>query len=319
MSKTKTQEVQESQLATTAEQDLSIFVSGDKEGFNDDRASLPRVQAVRGEVPSQWGYFIAGDQLALADWVNFDGKKTPIVEQVFQEGTETGILIQHPRFLVCPKSPILALDRKQSKLEKKTIFLGRYNKEEHGKSQDYTCCQYFWVFLLDENNQLLHNIPFSLRAKGANLGSFSTKWQEFTTRLNSCFYTAMKGAGASPKPKNNKFNCLSVFVPELKREMVGTETKSFALRVVGFQEPTMETWMNYFVGGNPKIRSHVWDAFDPENLAIELEQPRLIQEVESPALPPQQYQALPSAVPVKSAVQQYDADGDEYELDDVTF
>lgn len=305
-----------SQLAAVND-DLSIFVSNPEE-FNDDRVSLPRIQAVRGENPNQWGYFIASDQLAISDWVNFDPDKTPIVEQLFQQGVETGILIQNPRFLVCPKSPILALDKKQSEAEKKVILLGRYSKDKHGDDENITCVQYYWAFLLDENNELMHNIPFSLRCKGANLGSFSVAWQEFTTRLNSCFYMAMKAKGASPKPKNNKFNCLAVFVPELKRDMVGKTKKNYALRIVGYEEPTMENWINYFAGGNAQLREQVWAAFDPENYAFNVDEPRLIQQVDTPALPPQQYQALPGSVPVQPVATRYASD-DGWMSNDIDF
>ena len=139
--------------------------------YLDPDAKLPRIQALRGNTPKLCGYFVAVDQMAIAGWENFD--ESQLVTYTFEStgAEEQGILIPNPRMLVCPKTPVLGFDRKQSNQSKSTVILGKYTQEM--KADENVCnIQYFQVFLLDKQNQPLHQIPLSYKATGASPSFF---------------------------------------------------------------------------------------------------------------------------------------------------
>lgn len=227
--------------------------------YLDPDARLPRIQALRGTTAKMCGYFVAINQMAGAGWKDFDEKQ--LVTYTFEStGTEEqGILIPNPRMLVCPKTPVLGFDRKQSKDSKSTVILGRYIPEMKS-DENVTNLQYFQVFLLDKNNQPLHQIPFSYKATGANQASFSVHWQEFCRELNNC-HSIVNGIPA--KQKDVRFYSLGVFCFKTAREQVGDKQKSFACRVVDHERPTIENWRDYFIGFNLVNRQYVWDSLEP--------------------------------------------------------
>lgn len=227
--------------------------------YLDPDAKLPRIQALRGTTPKMCGYFVAVDQMAAAGWQNFDEKQ--LITYTFEStgAEEQGILIANPRMVVCPKTPVLGFDRKQSKQLNSTIILGRYTPEMKS-DESISNLQYFQVFLLDQNNQPLHQIPLSYKAAGANGASFSVHWQEFCRELNSC-HSIVNGIPA--KQKNTQFYCLGVFSFKTAREIVGDKEKGFACRVVDHERPTTETWRNYFIGFNRSVKEYVWESLEP--------------------------------------------------------
>lgn len=226
--------------------------------YLDPDAKLPRIQAVRGTSPENCGYFVPVGQMAIAGWNNFD--ESQLITYNFETGTtDQGILIQNPRMLVCPKTPVMGYDKEQSKETKSTVILGRYTSEWKNV-QNIGNIQYFQVFLLDQQNQPLHQTPLSYKATGANQGSFSNHWQEFCRELNACHAIVNK---ISAKQKDARFYSLGVFCFKTARELVGDKQKSFACRVVEHERPTLENWnTNYFVGFN-NIKDYVWESLEP--------------------------------------------------------
>lgn len=252
---------QESQVNPRPETDilalLSEFSSPD---FVDPNGRLPRIQAVRGEDLKQFGYFVPIGEMAKAGWGDFD--ESQFIDYTFSDGdTEKGILLQNPRMLVCPKTKLFGIDRKQTQDTQTTVIVGEY--WQYKDDENVVCGQIYQIFLLDKNNQPLHQVPLSYKAKGANQASFSVKWQEFCAEFNTCFSLANQHLGISPKPKNNTFNSLLVFCPKVARELVGDKQKSPALRVVDYEHPTLENWTQFFVGIQPEVKKMVWDALAP--------------------------------------------------------
>ena len=232
--------------------------------YLDPDAKLPRIQALRGNTPKLCGYFVAVDQMAIAGWENFD--ESQLVTYTFEStgAEEQGILISNPRMLVCPKTPVLGFDKKQSKDLKSTVILGRYIQEMK-EDENIGNLQYFQVFLLDKDNQPLHKIPLSYKATGANQASFSIRWQEFCRELNAS-HSIVNSIPA--KQKNSLFYSLGVFCFKTAREQVGDKQKSFACRVVEHERPTLENWRNYFMGFNPNLKQYVWESLEPDKPLI---------------------------------------------------
>ncbi|MBW4433204.1 MAG: hypothetical protein KME28_16130 [Pelatocladus maniniholoensis HA4357-MV3] len=253
--------------------------------FLDPDAKLPRIQALRGVTPDSCGYFIAVDQMAIAGWINFD--ESQLITYTFESSgaQEQGIIIQNPRMLVCPKTPVLGYDRKQSQESNSTVILGRYTAQMR-EDENIGNLQYFQVFLLDQNNQPLHQIPLSYKAAGANQASFAAHWQDFCRELNIC-HSIVNGIPA--KQKNALFYSLGVFCFKTAREQAGTKQKSFACKVIEHEIPTLENWRDYFLGFNSNTKQYVWDSLEPSKPLIVPGSP------ESPELP-----ALPAATESKA-------------------
>ncbi|MDF5717055.1 MAG: DUF5895 domain-containing protein [Rhizonema sp. NSF051] len=244
--------------------------------FIDPDAKLPRIQALRGTSADTCGYFVGIEQMASAGWLNFDEEQ--IITYMFEASgeQEQGILLKNPRMLVCPKTPVLGFDRKQSQELNNTVIVGRYDRTMR-EDENIGNLQYYQVFLLDGKNQPLHQIPFSYKAKGANQASFASHWQEFCRQLNIC-HAIVNGIPA--KQKNSMFYSLGVFCFKTSREQAGEKQKSFACKVSEHEVPSLENWKQYFLGFQKTTKQYVWDSFEPSK-------PLMIPgEPEVPALPP---------------------------------
>lgn len=228
--------------------------------YIDPYAKLPRIQALRGTSVETCGYFVPVDQMAAAGWINFD--ESQLMTYTFESSGEQdqGILIQNPRMLVCPKTPVLGFDRKQSQETNSLVVLGRYTSEMK-EDENTGNLQYYQVFLLDAENKPLHQIPLSYKATGANQATFSQHWQAFCQELNAC-HSIVNGIPA--KPKLPKFYCLGVFCFKTSREQAGTKQKSFACKVIEHEVPILENWhQNYFVGFNQETKNYVQESLEP--------------------------------------------------------
>ncbi|MEG4036033.1 MULTISPECIES: DUF5895 domain-containing protein [unclassified Microcoleus] len=228
--------------------------------FVDPEARLPRIQAVRGESNLEHcGYFVTADQMAQAGWLNFD--ESQLIEYTFNSGeTEQGILLRKPRMIVCPKTPVLAFDRDESEKLQQTVILGLYDRAAK-ENERISNIQLFQVFLVNSDNQPLHSIPLSYKAKGANQASFSQHWQQFCTEITACH--AIEN-GIAAKPKNAAFKSLCVFEFEVERQLVGEKKKSPCCYVSSHTKPTLETWKQHFLGYDQSTKQWTWEALEPE-------------------------------------------------------
>lgn len=264
-------------MTSTINQDQSMQIQRDEfasEEYVDPNARLPRIQALRGEDPKQCGYFIEINQAAKAGWLDFDEKS--LIKYVFLNGQEEqGLSFKKMRMLVCPRTPVLALNKAETEKQQTTIFDGYYKKAVHKEDENFVNYQAFEVVLLDKNNIPLHQIPLSLKLKGAAQASFSQQWQDFIQKITSC-HAIINGIPA--KEKTMAFKSLCVFAFEVKREMAGEKQKSPACKVAGYEVPTLENWRDYFVGYDPKAKEFVWQGLQPNRPLIQPELP--------PALPP---------------------------------
>ncbi|MGB5596518.1 MAG: DUF5895 domain-containing protein [Crocosphaera sp.] len=243
---------------TTAITEPDEFASSE---FIDPNARLPRIQALRGITPQLCGYFISVDEMAKAGFIDYDSVANKLTEYTFESSgeTEQGLLLQKPRMLVCPRTPLLGFERAASNETEQLVIVGHWQRS-FKEDDNIGNCQFYEVILLNEDNQPLHTVPLSYIAKGANQATFSQEWQKLTQKVTSCHAIAN---GIAARPKDARFKSLCVFELEAKKEQVGTKQKSFACRVVGHTIPTMETWKSFFVGYNPILKKQVWDGLQP--------------------------------------------------------
>jgi hypothetical protein len=240
--------------------------------YVDANAKLPRITALRGTHPSTCGYFISMSDLAKAGWVDFEPHEEQIIQYTYEtsQNTETGLLIQNPRMLVCQRSELLGYDRKASEAEQKTVILGPWISE-YKKDENISNLQIYEIILVDALNNPLHTVPFAYSAKGANGASYSQHWQQLVTQVTACHAIANRIVA---RPKDARFNALCVFSFQTAREQVGQKQKAFTCRVIGHDAPTGENWRNYFVGYQREIKELAWQSLQPQ-LPLSNPQPTL--------------------------------------------
>ncbi len=223
-------------------------------------ARLPRIQALRGENgASECGYFITETEMAKAGWGQIDESQM-IVYEYNSGGKEQGLLIQSPRMLVVPRSPLFAFDRQVSRQEERLVVAGQYSKQLYSNREKYGTAQCYEVLLLDENNQPLHEIGLAYVAKGANQASFSFHWQQLVDRVTKCHAIANS---IPARAKDARFNSLCVFEFTVKRELAGNNAKSPACKVDSHIEPTQDNWEQFFLGRQDEIADRFLNLLAP--------------------------------------------------------
>jgi hypothetical protein len=223
-------------------------------------ARLPRIQALRGENgASECGYFITETEMTKAGWGQIDEQEL-IVYEYNSGGKERGLLIQSPRMLVVPRSPLFAFDRQVSRQEERLIVAGQYNKQQYSDRDKYGTAQCYEVVLLDEHNQPLHEIGLAYVAKGANQASFSFHWQQLVNEVTKCHAIANS---IPARAKDVRFNSLCVFQFTVKRELAGNNAKSPACKVHSHVAPTQENWEQFFLGRQDEIADRFLNLLAP--------------------------------------------------------
>jgi Family of unknown function (DUF5895) len=250
-------DLQETQVVPSAAEVRDRFAAPE---YVNPNARLPRIQALRGENgASECGYFITEAEMAKAGWREIDESST-IVYEYNSGGKERGLLIQSPRMLVVPRSPLFAFDRQLSRTEGRLVVAGQYSKQLYSNREKYGTAQCYEVLLLDESNQPLHEIGFAYVAKGANQASFSFHWQQLVNEVTKCHAIAN---GIPARAKDARFNSLCVFQFTVKRELAGNNAKSPACKVHSHVAPTQANWEQFFLGRQDEIANRFLNLLAP--------------------------------------------------------
>jgi hypothetical protein len=250
-------DLQETQVVPSAAEVRDRFAAPE---YINPNARLPRIQALRGENgASECGYFITEAEMSKAGWRHIDESST-IVYEYNSGGKERGLLIQSPRMLVVPRSPLFAFDRQLSRTEGRLVVAGQYSKQLYSNREKYGTAQCYEVLLLDESNQPLHEIGFAYVAKGANQASFSFHWQQLVTEVTKCHAIANS---IPARAKDARFNSLCVFQFTVKRELAGNNAKSPACKVHSHVAPTQANWEQFFLGRQDEVANRFLNLLAP--------------------------------------------------------
>jgi Family of unknown function (DUF5895) len=250
-------DLQETQVVPSAAEVRDRFAAPE---YVNPNARLPRIQALRGENgASECGYFITETEMAKAGWRSIDESST-IVYEYNSGGKERGLLIQSPRMLVVPRSPLFAFDRQLSRSEGRLVVAGQYSKQLYSNREKYGTAQCYEVLLLDEHNQPLHEIGLAYVAKGANQASFSFHWQQLVNEVTKCHAIAN---GIPARAKDARFNSLCVFQFDVKRELAGNNAKSPACKVHSHVAPTQANWEQFFLGRQDEVANRFLNLLTP--------------------------------------------------------
>jgi hypothetical protein len=250
-------DLQETQVVPSAAEVRDRFAAPE---YVNPNARLPRIQALRGENgASECGYFITETEMAKAGWRSIDESST-IVYEYNSGGKERGLLIQSPRMLVVPRSPLFAFDRQLSRSEGRLVVAGQYSKQLYSNREQYGTAQCYEVLLLDEHNQPLHEIGLAYVAKGANQASFSCHWQQLVNEVTKCHAIANS---IPARAKDARFNSLCVFQFDVKRELAGNNAKSPACKVHSHVVPTQANWEQFFLGRQDEVANRFLNLLTP--------------------------------------------------------
>ena len=102
------------------------------------------------------------------------------------------------------------------------------------------------ILFVDQDNNLLHEIPLQLIAKGRFQFEFDQKLCEFRTAMVKAYSEDQKKRITSMK--DSWYN-MCVFVPTFKSKMRGEGSKHRkACITTGYENPTKENWLSFCVG-----------------------------------------------------------------------
>ncbi len=253
---------------TTEQQPVASPLSFDLKQFSDEQyratemVKFPIAIMLNQKPEPLHGMFIKEDALKMAGWHG----PSPSHTNTFGAGNkELGLLLQAPRMLIINQSSRFVEAKKNNgkfpihphtkeELKPGTI-VGNYEtpegKDLHEKMkvEGFSTLRTFYLFyLLDENNQRLHDIPFMLSIKGAAAVSFGQAYEQFKIQLASAYAKVTK-TGFSPK--NQAFCAMGVFAPTLVVTKEGQDAKSDVTTVGSFEEPSgasPEEFCRHFLG-----------------------------------------------------------------------
>ena len=155
---------------------------------NEKTAGLPSIKVINSP---PFGFWIADDnrsKCAVLDDETFD--RMSQAHSIFAGAKEiTGRIFKKPRFVIFRFSPLierldLSADKKFLMAQSLPYVRDFQKREGQEKSQYYFPCRMYLVYLLDDENNFLHEIPIQLTAKGCFSISFHKRFVEFVNLFN---------------------------------------------------------------------------------------------------------------------------------------
>lgn len=219
----------------------------DSEEFTGSANSIPYAQFLNGSA-SVFGLAVTKANVELA---NFKPNNTyKVVDHQFDDGTpETLCITTNPRMVVINRSEPL-----MSNEDNKTIAYDKAVYQEGGwKAFSYTV-----VWLLDENNEPLSEMPFRLKCSGFAGITFLKNYSYYSnpdsfTKKFLAIYRQLTGDRAINK--NDVFYAHAVYQIELVREKATSSfngKSSMAVQTKGFVEPNKENFGSLIIrNGSP--------------------------------------------------------------------
>lgn len=216
------------------------------ESYSDPDATYPRIQILRGEGGQKPCWFIPQEQLDRAGWLDPEPK---LETYHFASGeSEEGLMLYEPRLIVAAKTTPLAFDRAASTAANRIVLCGDYNRVADELKENYGIVQIFRLYLLDENNAPLAEMPFEFRAKGATRATFIKQWDQNCDEITRHHCRSLERPFSR---RNAIYRSLCVFQPLLAKEKVETaKVNVMAAKVSDHIRSTPDDWVSYFLGRN---------------------------------------------------------------------
>jgi hypothetical protein len=236
----------------TATADLDLFDAPD---FAPERTTLPWMQVLHNEDPGKAGLFITNENIESANievpsaWRQFKARfKSGEVDKStgkFVPATAEGYLFSRARMLVL-RSGALSMFSKRSGNNSEN-YLGSFDyKVYESQRSNLTLKTKHLIYLLSDDNQLLHQSPLQFSTKGCFGATFAEHLKAFQTELQKAY----------GKPRKQKFLACGVFDFTVAPELRGTPPDTAWVTVIeSHSAPTKDNWREqYFVGYDDELR-----------------------------------------------------------------
>jgi hypothetical protein len=189
--------------------------------------TMPYCKAINNKA----GLFIPNDCMEKAEWIgNSEIGVAHIMEteQLDINGemiVVPGRLVKQPKMVIVRRSPFLRYNKDSRRYDAVWNKIRDTPARDRGEVQ---CALRYLVMFLNENNELLHMMPFQLSLKGHCMFKFDVKYKEFICHM----MTLKSGKTVTSVYLENEANAWiashCIFCPEFKSEKVGEKLQSFA-------------------------------------------------------------------------------------------
>ncbi len=222
----------------------------DSPSFEGSDESLPYMQMLNHQDVSKAGFFIT---LENAEVVKFQPNAAwQLHTTTFQSGeTATGYRSLTASLLALRQSELMMFDRDSGD------FIDVFQKSNYDRHTMVLKTRYL-VYLVDANQQLLHEQPLLFTAKGAFCGDFGDVHKRFRREMSRAFGQARN----THKPRGDRFMALAVMTLRVQTVLKGKEKKSWVCTITEVNHPTAADWTTHFVGYDETTKLKVYAAFD---------------------------------------------------------
>ena len=229
----------------------------DSADFAPERVILPWLQVLHNEDPEKAGFFIAAENAAQAEitipgtWkmhqVRFKSGTTDRATGRFIPAYAEGFLFDSARMLIVRQGE-LSMSSKRSANSSET-YIGRYdNKIYQAEKGNLVLKTRYLIYLLGDNNELLHQSPLQFTGKGVFGATFSQHLRDFQSELQKAY----------GKQRGLKFLIYGVFAVKTTSELRGEAPNTAYVTVTSDHlVPTKDNWTNLFVGYDAPLREKI--------------------------------------------------------------
>ena len=248
----------------------------DTADFAPERQTLPWLQVLHNEDPDKAGFFLTSDNIETAsikitsNWrthkAKFKSGETNRATGKFEANTSEGVIFNQARMLVL-RSGELAMYTKRSGNTSES-YLGRFDYATYQEQKSGLVLKTkYLIYLLSEDNQLLHESPLQFTANGVFGATFSEHLKAFQSELQKCY----------GKRRGDKFLINGVFVVNTASELRGSPPDTAWVTVAESHDvPIKDNWKSeYFLGYDEVLREKLlqeyesFASFDTKNLPQE--------------------------------------------------
>lgn len=192
----------------------SIISKFGEPAYNKPISRAPIAQIINSQDPTKVGLFLKEGILSIIDW---KGEPPAHVHLFGGINEERGVLLQSPRLNVIQVSQRFIELREDEEAGAKAgtllnmVFESNEGYEFYTKNKDkYVLRRFYFVFVLDENNENLHKIPIAISLKGVASTKVGMALEEFRSNLETAFANY---SGTNKSSKTDEFHRLGVFHP----------------------------------------------------------------------------------------------------------
>jgi len=236
-----------------------LIVKYESSQYDGKITDIPICQVLNDKSPASVGMFVKAKNLPQIGWRGSEAT----YEHTFSSGaTELGVLLQSPRMHILKTSPRCIELRKTGELVANYENVeGRKKYEELGNLA--TLRTFYLIYLVDETNNNLHDLPLILSIKGVAAVRFGEAYRQFKRQLEIAYANRKK---TQYKPKSERFHVAGIFNPTFKPslEPPDGEQKSWVAVPACFATPAPQGYdlSNYLV---PQKEEELWAIVQSSN------------------------------------------------------